>query len=145
MKKIRKLIFALILIVLFYFIFCWKIPVILSINGIKLPENCEVIYDTKVEFSDVYEDKILGEKVVRCDEGYEYVKNYVEENNSLSQLEYVNIVEYFGMIDDAVYYPDIDTNFKSKSMSEDERDQYIKIRYRKEIFGMPWHYMDIYI
>ena len=145
MKKIRKLIFSLILIVLFYFIFCWKIPVILSINGIKLPENCEVIYDTKVEFSDVYEDKILGEKVVRCDEGYEYVKNYVEENNSLSQLEYVNIVEYFGMTDDAVYYPDIDTNFKSKSMSEDERDQYIKIRYRKEIFGMPWHYMDIYI
>lgn len=145
MKKIRKLIFALILIVLFYFIFCWKIPVILSINGIKLPENCEVIYDTKVEFSDVYEDKILGEKVVRCDEGYEYVKKYVEENNSTSQLEYINIVEYFGMWDDVVYDFEFDNNFKLRNMSEDERNQYIKIRYRKEIFGMPWHYMDIYI
>ncbi len=63
----------------------------------------------------------------------------------MSQLEYVNIVEYFGMWDDVVYDFEFDNNFKLRNMSEDERDQYIKIRYRKEIFGMPWHYMDIYI
>lgn len=145
MNKIRKLIFGVILIVLFYIIFCWKIPVILSINEIKLPENCEIIYDTKVEFSDVYESKILGEKVIRCDEGYEYVKNYVEENNSLAQLEYITVIKYFGMLDDAVYYSDFDTNFEMKSMSEDDINQYVKIRYRKEICGMPWHYIDIFI
>lgn len=143
MKNLKKFLFVLILIVFLCFMFFWKLPVILTINSLKVPEDAEVLYDTKVIFSDVYESKILGEKVIKCDEGYNYVKNYVEENNSLSQLQYINVAEYFGMTDDAVYFSDFDDNFDLQNMSAEEMNKYVKIRYKKEIFAMPWHYIDI--
>lgn len=142
--KIIAILFAAILISLFFFKI-WKIPIYMQLESIKLPENCEVLYKSRVEFSDVYEDKILGEKVIKCDLGFEEVKKYIEENNLDSSLKYITVGEYFGMSDDAIYFSDFDENFDPIKMTSEECDKYIKIRYCKKNFGMPWHYIDIFI
>lgn len=126
MKKIvRKIFFAIVVIFFFYILVGWKIPVVCRMEMLKLPENCETVYHTKIRISDVYWLHIKGEKVIKCDMGYEFAKLYIEENNSSEALKYINIYPYEGMSDIAIY----DSQYDETFWQQPDRDKYIKISY----------------
>jgi hypothetical protein len=118
-------------------------PIQRQINNIKLPDSCTIYKDTKVKFSDVNWEHISGEKVIICDGGCEYVKQYVEEHNSENQLKNIDICEYSGMSSDWIYNSDYDDTYLS--LSDEEKQKYVKIYYFKEVIGTLWYYADIYL
>lgn len=113
-------------------LFClggWKIPILRKIENLKLPDGCTTVYRTKIQISDVYWLHIAGEKVIKCDLGYEETKQYMEANNSESALENISIYPYGGMSDIAIYDSELDEEF----WKQPDRDCYIKICYFKKL------------
>lgn len=130
MKRIiRKLFLAIVVIFFFYILVGWKILIACRMEMLKLPENCETVYHTKIWISDVYWLHIKGEKVIKCDMGYELAKLYIEENNSQEALEYINIYPYEGMSDNAIY----DSQYDETFWQQPDRDHYIKIIYFRKL------------
>lgn len=131
-----KKVFILLAIIIFLLILVtigWKIPYYLKLESIKLPDNCEIIYDTKVEYTDVYNGYILCEKVVKCDKGSEYVEQYIRENNSSNFANKVHTNDYFGILSDTIiYYWEFDDNFDINNMSNEEKRKYVHIVYRED-------------
>lgn len=80
-----------VLFIVFILLAGWKIPIILKIETLKLPPGCEMVYPSKVWISDVYWPHIKGEKVIKCDLGYEAAKEYIETHNSKSKLSNISI------------------------------------------------------
>lgn len=103
----------------------WKIPISLKIETLKLPVGCETVYPAKVHISDVYLLHIKGEKVIKCDLGYEAAKEYIETNNSKFKLSHITIDLYGGMSDIAIY----DSEFDDAFWEQPDQDDYIKIDY----------------
>ena len=61
MKRIaQKLILMIVVIILFYILAGWKIPIVWRMEMLKLPEGCETVYCTKIWISDVYWLHIKG-------------------------------------------------------------------------------------
>ena len=106
----------------------WKVPIILKIESLRLPDGCEVVYPTKVWISDVYWYHIKGEKVIKCDMGYKAAKEYMETHNSGFKLINISIYEYGGMDDIAIYDSEFDKFFEKQP----DKDKYIKISYLKK-------------
>lgn len=110
----------------------WKLPYYLRFESIKLPDDCEIIYNTKVTYTDIYNGYILCEKVIKCDKGAKYVEQYIRENNSGIFADRVHAHNYFGAISDIdVYYWEFDKNFDINNMSNEEQDKYVHIGYVK--------------
>lgn len=114
-----------VLFIVFILLAGWKIPVILKIEALKLPPGCEMVYPSKVWISDVYWPHIKGEKVIKCDLGYEAAKEYIETHNSKSKLSNISIDSYDGMSDLAIYNSEFDDYFGEQP----DKDNYIKIDY----------------
>lgn len=126
MKRIPQKIFWTVVVFLLFYIFAgWKIPIIRRMEALKLPEGCKTIYNTKIWISDVYWLHIKGEKVIKCDMGYEAVKTYIEEHNSEEALKNIDIYPYGGMSDIAIYDSQNDEMF----WQQPDRDNYITISY----------------
>ena len=126
MKRTRQKIFLTVVVLLLFYIFAgWKIPIIWRVETLKLPEGCKTVYKTKIWISDVYWLHIKGEKVIKCDMGYEAVKTYIEEHNSEEALKYIDIYPYGGMSDIAIYDSQNDEAF----WQQPDRDDYITISY----------------
>ena len=106
----------------------WKVPIILKIESLRLPDGCEVVYPTKVRISDVYWYHIKGEKVIKCDMGYKAAKEYIETHNSGFKLINISIYEYGGMSDIAIY----DSEFDKYYQKQPDKDNYITISYFKK-------------
>lgn len=129
-KKIRIIYIAIILIV-FYALLGWKLPILWKIECLNLPDGCETIYHTKIQISDVYWPHIKGEKVIKCSLGYEAAKEYIENYNSASRLTNITIEEYAGMSDIAIYNSEYDDEF----WEQPDYENYIKIDYMKKLTG----------
>lgn len=128
-KRLRKrVIIIVVIVVLLLYPLWWKIPIILKIETLRLPEGCEVVYPTKVETSDVYWYHIKGEKVIKCDMGYRAAIEYIETHNSGSKLTNISIYGYGGMDDIAIY----DSEFDDYFLKQPDQDNYIKISYLKK-------------
>lgn len=126
MKKILQIIFCIVVVLLLFYIFAgWKIPIVWRMETLKLPEGCKTVYKTKIWISDVYWLHIKGEKVIKCDMGYEAVKTYIEEHNSEEALKCIDIYPYGGMSDIAIYDSQNDEAF----WQQPDRDNYITISY----------------
>lgn len=125
----RKLLLLIVLIFLLYILAGWRIPIVYCMETLKLPENYETVYHTKIRISDVYWLHIKGEKVIKCDMGYELAKLYIEENNSPEALKYINIYPYEGMSDIAIY----DSQYDEIFWQQPDRDKYIKISYFRKL------------
>ena len=106
----------------------WKIPVLWRIESLELPKGCKTVYQSKVQISDVYWLHIKGEKVIKCDIGYEAAKEYIEEHNSAEELKDIRIDPYGGMSDTAIY----DSQFDETFWQQPDRDDYIIISYFKK-------------
>lgn len=107
----------------------WKLPFVMKMESLDLPEECETVYRTQIRMSDVYWLHIEGEKVIKCDLGYEAAKEYIELHNSEAKLTDIEIYEYAGMSDCAIYNSEFDNEFRIQPDS----DNYIKIRYFKKL------------
>lgn len=129
MKRIaRKIVLPAAAMVLFYILTGWKIPVIWRMETLALPEGSKTVYHTKVQISDVYWLHTKGEKVIRCNVGYEAAKAYIEEHNSKEVLKYIDIYPYGGTSDLAIYDSQGDELFWQSPHQED----YITISYLKK-------------
>ena len=106
-------------------LFAWKIPVILKIESLNVPAGYETVYPVKVRRSDVYWPHTKGEKVIKCDMGYEETEKYIEAHNSADKLEHISIVPYGGMSDIALYDSGLDRYFEKQP----DKDNYITISY----------------
>lgn len=102
----------------------WKVPVLIGLNNINIPENCEEI-KTEVVLTDVYEWHILGEKVFKCDDGYESVKKYVEANNSKKDLAKIHVAPFFREWDDFAVFP----NDYYDKVNKEDYDKYCVLVY----------------
>ena len=127
LKTITRKLRGILLCIVIYILIGWKIPVVWRIETLKLPKGCKTVYHTKVRISDVYWLHIEGEKVLKYDEGYEALKEYIEEYNSKKALEYIQICPYGGMSDLAIYDSQNDIEFWQQTDTE----AYIKISYLK--------------
>ena len=129
MKKIiHKLFLSLVLLLLFYILIGWKIPILWHMETLKLPKGCKTVYHSKIWISDVYWLHTKGEKVIKCDMGYELTKTFIEEHNSPKVLEYINIYPYEGMSDIDIY----DSQYDEMFWQQPDRENYIKISYFKK-------------
>lgn len=113
----------------FVFIVGWKIPVVLAIETLDLPEGCEKVYRTRVWLSDVYWLHVKGEKVMKCSLGYEETKAYIESSNPPWRLEHISIRPYSGMSDISIY----DSQFDDEFWEMPERDDYFVIDYFRKL------------
>lgn len=129
MKIKRKLFLVIFAIILFYIFIGWKIPIALRMETLNLPKDCTTVYHTKVQISDVYWLHIKGEKVIKCDIGYEAVKEYIETHNSETALKYIDIYPYGGMSDIAIY----DSQFDEKFWEQSDQESYITISYFRKL------------
>lgn len=127
LKTITRKLRGILLCIVIYILIGWKIPVVWRIETLKLPKGCKTVYHIKVRISDVYWLHIEGEKVLKYDEGYEALKEYIEEYNSKKALEYIQIYPYGGMSDLAIYDSQNDIEFWQQTDTE----AYIKISYLK--------------
>lgn len=125
MKSYINKVTVTVLFIVFILLAGWKIPIILKIETLKLPLGCEMVYPSKVWISDVYWPHIKGEKVIKCDLGYEAAKEYIETHNSKSKLSNISIDSYDGMSDLAIYNSEFDDYFQEQP----DKDNYIKIDY----------------
>lgn len=125
---LRKIFLAAAAIILFYVMGGWKIPILWRIESLELPKGWETVYQTKIWISDVYWFHIKGEKVIKCDIGYEAAKEYIEEHNSVEELKDIRIDPYGGMSDTAIY----DSQFDETFWQQPDRDDYITISYLKK-------------
>lgn len=125
MKSYINKVTVTVLFIVFILLAGWKIPIILKIETLKLPPGCEMVYPSKVWISDVYWPHIKGEKVIKCDLGYEAAKEYIETHNSKLKLSNISIDSYGGMSDLAIYNSEFDDYFEEQP----DKDNYIKIDY----------------
>lgn len=128
-KTIQKIVLAIVVLTLFYIVVGWKIPVAWRMETLKLPKWCETVYHTKIRITDVYWLHIEGEKVIKCDMGYEAVKAYIEEHNSAKKLEHISVSWYGGMSSDPIYDAEYDEAFWQQA----DQDNYVKICYFRKL------------
>lgn len=130
MKRIsRRILVSIVILLLFYILIGWKIPVVWHMEMLRLPKGCKTVYHTKIWISDVYWLHIKGEKVLKYDKGYEALKAYIEEYNSEKALQYIQVYPYGGMSDIAIYDSQNDTEF----WQQPDKENYITISYLKPL------------
>ena len=129
-KKLQKLLWAAIILLLFYVLAGWKMLVARRIEMLEIPEGSEIVYPTKIWISDVYWIHIKGEKVIKCDMDYKAAKEYIEEHNSERALKNIDVYPYGGMSDIAIYEAEFDEMF----WQQPDQDNYITISYLRKVF-----------
>lgn len=131
-KGRRKLLLFAVTIIILLFLYGfigWKIPIALRMETLNLPQNYERVYPTKIWVSDVCWWHIKGEKVIKCDIGYEAAKEYIETHNAKKSLKDIEIHPYGGMSDIAIY----DSEFDEEFLKSPDKDNYIKISYFRKL------------
>lgn len=124
-------IFFAAVILLYILLSSWKKPILSQIDNLNLPEGCEEVHPAKVRWSDANWEHIEGEKIIKCDLGYEAAKQYIESHNTKEQLEYIRIHEYGGMVSDPIYDAEFDRQYEKQS--REEKDKYVKISYFRRL------------
>lgn len=128
-KRRLQLLLSIFVIIVLYGFIGWKIPIAFRMETLHLPPNYETVYPTKIWLSDVYWLHIKGEKVIKCDIGYEAAKEYIEIHNTEKSLKDITIYQYGGMSDIAIYNAEFDDAF----WEQPDQDNYIKISYFRKL------------
>lgn len=118
-------------ILLYIMLTSWKKPILSQIDNLNLPEGCEEVHPAKVRWSDANWEHIEGEKIIKCDLGYEETKQYIESHNTKEQLEYIRISDYAGMTSNPIYDAEFDRKYKKQS--KEEKAKYVKISYFRRL------------
>ena len=125
-----------ILIVVFGLLFAWGfyeerglIAPKAKIDRLELPEGTTVYLETRVVANDINWSHCIVEKVVRCEQGLDWFREYLKEHNSHKQLKGIN-VKPFNVMTDMQHYAY--ENLKEPELSEVREDgveKYIIIEY----------------
>lgn len=99
-----------------------------QMKNLNLPDGVVTVHRAKFVISDVYYEKILGEKVIKSSLPYEETIEYIQEHNSSEQLDNLSFIPYGCPWDDYIYNSETDRAF-----SEEEQKYYVKIQYLKEL------------
>ncbi len=115
-----------------------------KIEALNLPEDA-VVYENTIGYaSDIYWVHMRAEKVIVCEEGVEYVQDYVKENNNVLKLVGIDVGEYTGMTDMCHYDFEHLSDEEREAILEDGSDKYIRIVYECKFLWLPtsWYYYD---
>ena len=99
------------------------------IDGLQLPEGTTVYLKTRITANDICWDHWVVEKVVRCEQGLYWFREYLKKHNSYEQLKGVNVCP-FDVMDDMEHY--CLERLKEPAYSEvreDGAEKYIIIEY----------------
>ena len=108
----------------------------LKLDAVALPEDVIPVLATKAKISDVNWLHVRAEKVVFCDRGTDYVRDYVKGHNTPETLEYISICSFDALSDMRVYdYDWIRDEELKRKIREDGFDKYVLIVYMKPDHG----------
>ena len=134
--KRAAILYPMILIVVFGLLFAWadsrerqRVARMDKIDGLQLPEDTTVYLNTRIEANDINWVHCVVEKVVRCEQGLDWLREYMKEHNTVEQLEGVNVCP-FNVLDDMGHYcyDNLDEP-KASEVREDGVEKYMIINY----------------
>ena len=128
-KRIKLFVFYILFCGAVLFCFSWYHEPVRKFETLKIPPDTTVFLDTKAGFSDVNWPHYTVEKVIRCKQGLDYVRNYMIENNRASDLTAVWVMPFNTLSDMDIYIYDNLDDETCRVIREDGIDKYIKIMY----------------
>ena len=139
------LLFAVVLLFatpLGYLVICKS--AIRHVESVKIPEDSEIYLDTKAEVSDIYWIHVRAEKVIRVEEGDDYVTKFIKDNNSPLALANISVHGMSGMSDMEFYDFDMLSEDEQNKLLEDGIDKYVRIEYERKLLWVPtsWYFFD---
>ena len=132
-KDFRRavILYPIILVVVFGLVFAWgnSVEQKNKIDGLQLPEGTTGFLGTRIVANDICWNHCVVEKVVRCEQGLDWFREYLKEHNTVEQLEGVNVCP-FDVLDDMGHYCYDNLNEPEASeVREDGVEKYIIIDY----------------
>ena len=115
-----------------------------AVENLKLPEDCTVYFPTSAYASDIYWVHARAEKVVYCDKGEAYIKQYLEENNPSTKLIHIHVTDMGGMSDmDKFDFDNLPKEDQDRILN-DGYQKYVRIVYEKKYpwFPTAWYFYD---
>ena len=100
-----------------------------KLDWLQLPEDTTVYLGTRIEANDINWAHCVVEKVVRCEQGLDWFREYLKEHNTVEQLEGVNVCPFDVLNDMNHYCYDNLNEPKASEVREDGVDKYIIIQY----------------
>ena len=100
-----------------------------KLDWLQLPEDTTVYLGTRIEANDINWAHCVVEKVVRCEQGLDWFREYLKEHNTVEQLEGVNVCPFDVLNDMNHYCYDNLNEPKASEVREDGVEKYIIIRY----------------
>ena len=100
-----------------------------NFEKLNLPPDAAVFLDTRGEYSDVNRPHYIVEKVIRCEQGLDYVRKYMLENNRASDLKAVHVMPFNTLSDMDIYVYDRLDDETREVILADGVDKYVKIAY----------------
>ena len=137
-KSFRRavILYPMILIVVFGLVFAWadsrerqRVARMDKIDGLQLPEDTTVYLGTRIEANDINWAHCVVEKVVRCEQGLDWFREYLKEHNTVEQLEGVNVCPFDVLNDMNHYCYDWLKESARREVREDGIEKYIIIKY----------------
>ena len=99
------------------------------IDDLQLPEGTTVYLETRRTANDICWEHCVVEKVVRCEQGLNWFREYLKEHNSYEQLKDM-IVSPFDLLNDMEHYCyDWLKEPAAREVWEDGIEKYIIIKY----------------
>ena len=100
-----------------------------KLDWLQLPEDTTVYLGTRIEANDINWVHCVVEKVVRCEQGLDWFREYLKEHNTVEQLEGVNVCPFDVLNDMNHYCYDNLNEPKASEVREDGVEKYIIIQY----------------
>ena len=100
-----------------------------KLDWLQLPEDTTVFQGTRITANDINWEHCIVEKVVRCEQGLDWFREYLKEHNSYERLKNVIVCPFDVMSDMEHYCCD---NLKEPGYSkvrEDGVEKYIIMQY----------------
>ena len=151
MKNNKKKVIAMMAIVVLaillvnrcaYSITCYH--AINAIESLSMPDDIEIVNTPKAWVSDVNYSHVRAEMIIRCEQGEEYVSDYVTLHNSEWKMRHIEIWNVGGMSDMAIYDFECLPKEEQEKILADGMDKYINITYERRIIWAPvsWYLAD---
>ena len=100
-----------------------------KLDWLQLPEDTTVYLGTRIEANDINWTHCVVEKVVRCEQGLDWFREYLKEHNTVEQLEGVNVCPFDVLNDMNHYCYDWLKESARREVREDGIEKYIIIKY----------------
>ena len=100
-----------------------------KLDWLQLPEDTTVYLGTRIEANDINWAHCVVEKVVRCEQGLDWFREYLKEHNTVEQLEGVNVCPFDVLNDMNHYCYDWLKESARREVREDGIEKYMIINY----------------